>query len=94
MRLADWVEASTNESNELRDGQINVPQDEQYCQDPDEYGNFSELANPNFDNSIRNETQAETCGDTKGQRSGEHCDEGGNGLAEIAPFDEGNRLRH
>jgi hypothetical protein len=48
---------------------------------------FAEFASSDFHHRIGDQPQAETSGDAKGQRSGEHGNEGQNRLTELAPFD-------
>src|SRR5258708_18508825 len=70
----------------LSDREIDVPQNEECGENPDQRGHFAEFDGSDFHHRIRDETQADSGADAKRQRCGENGDERPKRLAELAPF--------
>jgi len=73
---------------------INVAQNKQDCEDPNQRVNFANLSGCNFYDGIRNQTKAKASGNTECKRRCQHRNERWNSFAEVMPGDLRNRLRH
>jgi hypothetical protein len=71
-----------------------VAEEEEDAEDPDEGADFAMAAGADFDEGEGEEAKAESGGDAEGERSGDEGHEGGEGFAEIVPFDAGDGAAH
>src|SRR5712692_7161943 len=71
-----------------------VAEEEEGAEDPDEGADFAMAAGAEFDEGEGQEAEAEAGGDAEGQRSGDEGEEGGEGFAEIVPFNAGDGTAH
>src|SRR5229473_889948 len=79
---------------ELFRAEEGVAEEEEDAEDPDEGADFAVAAGAELDEGEREQAEAEPRGDAEGEWGGHQGEEGGEGLAEIVPFDAGYGTAH
>jgi hypothetical protein len=75
-------------------GKVDIAQNEQTCENPDQRTNFAKLPRRNLDHCVGNQTQAEPGGNAECERSDKHGDKCRHRFAEIPPLHLRNGLGH
>src|SRR6266705_1514499 len=71
-----------------------VAEEEEDAEDPNERADFAMAAGADFDEGEGEKAEAEAGGDTESEGRGDQSHEGGEGFAEVVPFDAGHGAAH